>query len=89
MTHISKPINFHRLWLIMMILTLSTYLLGQLDLSGVFVMFILLLTAIAKSVFIMRDFMGLRGVSLVWKRIMYGWLGFVCTAIGVSYLFSI
>jgi len=73
----------------MMFLTLSTYALGDLGFSGVVAVLILLSTAAIKGVFIIRDFMELKGVSLLWRVIMYGWLGTVCLAIAITYFISI
>ena len=73
----------------MLLLTLSTYVLGKLDFSGMAVVLILLVTAIIKAVFIIRDFMELRGVSLLWRVIMYGWLWVICIAILITYIISL
>jgi len=73
----------------MMVLTISTYSIGKLGYGGAIAMLLLLLTAVIKSVFIIRDFMELRGVSLLWRVIMYGWLGITCSAIAISYLISL
>jgi hypothetical protein len=63
--------------------------MGKLGYSGASVMLFLLLTAAIKSVFIIRDFMELRGVSLLWRVIMYGWLLVVCVAIAITYIISL
>lgn len=73
----------------MMLLTLSTYAMGKLNFSGIGVISFLLLTAVIKGVFIIREFMELNGVSPLWRAIMYGWLWTVCLAIAVTYLLSI
>ncbi len=81
--------NIHTIWLVMMFLTLSTYAMGELAFSGVVAVLILLSTAAIKGILIIRDFMELKGVSLLWRVIMYGWLGIVCSAIAVSYIISV
>ena len=73
----------------MILLTLSTYAVGELGYSGVGIVMFVLLAAIIKSCFIIRDFMELKGVSRIWQIIMYGWLGTVCFAISVTYLISL
>lgn len=83
---ISRFYDIHALWLVMLLLTLTTYAMGELGYSGVTVMLFLLATAATKATFIIRDFMGLRGVSLLWRIIMYGWLLVVCVAIAIAYL---
>jgi len=81
--------NIHTIWLVMMLLTLSTYAMGDLGFSGVVAVLFLLSTAAIKGIFIIRDFMELKGVSLLWRVIMYGWLGTVCLAIAITYYISI
>jgi len=88
-TMINKPVNVHTLWIAMLLLTMATYAMGELGFSGAAVMLFLLLTAAVKATFIIRDFMELRGVSLLWRVIMYGWLLIVCTAIAITYIISL
>lgn len=76
------------LWLIMIVLTIFTYMMGMLGLSGTKVVMVLLLTVLIKSTFIIRDFMELRGVALLWRVVMYGWLGIVTVGIAISYVAS-
>ena len=85
----NKFYNIHTLWLAMLLLTLTTYSIGKLGYSGVAVVAFLLLTAAVKATFIIRDFMGLRGVSLIWRIIMYGWLLVVIVSIATAYLVSL
>jgi len=84
-----KVYNIHTIWLLMIVLTLSTYALGKLGYSGVIPVLFLLLTALVKGGLIIRDFMELKDVSLLWRVIMYGWLWIVCIAIAVTYIISI
>ena len=81
--------NIHTVWIVMVLLTLSTYAVGELGFSGVGTMMFVLLAAVIKSCFIIRDFMELKGVSRIWQIIMYGWLGTVCSAISVAYFISL
>ncbi len=69
----------------MMLLTLSTYAVGKLGYSGIPITLLLLVTALIKGSLIIRDFMELKDVSLIWQLIMYGWLWAVCLAVAVSY----
>lgn len=73
----------------MLLLTLSTYLMGKMGFSGAITVFVLLITAIIKATIIIRDFMELRDVSLMWRIIMYGWLWIICLAIAISYLVAL
>lgn len=72
-----------------MALTLSTYFIGEQSYSGVSIVLFLLLTASIKGGLIIRHFMELNGVSLLWQVIMYGWLTTVCFAIALTYMVSI
>ncbi len=85
----NKAYNIHTIWLTMMVLTLTTYAIGKLEYSGMAVMLFLLATATVKAGMIIREFMGLRGVSLLWRVIMYGWLLVVCVAIAIAYIVSL
>ena len=86
---IDKYYNIHSIWLAMLFLTLVTYTMGRLDYSGALVMLFLLSTAAIKATFIIREYMELRGVSLLWRVIMYGWLTVVCVTIGIAYIISL
>ena len=84
----TKSSNLTLLWLVMIVLTFTTYSMAKLGLSGTYVVMFLILTMLIKSTIIIRDFMELRGVSLLWKGIMYGWLGIVTLGIAIAYLAS-
>lgn len=73
----------------MIVLTLLSYGMGKLGFSGLASVLILLLAAVIKGTLIIRDFMELRGVSLLWRVIVYGWLWGVALSIAIIYLFSI
>ncbi len=81
--------NVHTIWLAMLVLTLSTYAMGKMGFSGLGVVLILLATAVIKGFFIIHDFMELKGVSLLWRVIMYGWLWVTTIAIAITYLVSL
>jgi hypothetical protein len=81
--------NIHTLWLAMITLTLSTYILGKLGYSGIIIVSFLLITVIIKGTLIIRDYMELRDVSLLWRVIMYGWLWSTTFALGLIYIFSL
>lgn len=77
--------NIHTIWIALILLTLSTYAMGKLGFSGLPIMIVLLLTAAIKGVLIINDFMELKGVSLLWRAMMYGWLWIVILAIAITY----
>lgn len=82
-------LNIHTIWVLMMLLTLTTYAIGEEGYSGIVAVLFLLLTAVIKGTLIIRDFMELKDVSILWRAIMYGWLWFVCLAIAVAYIISV
>lgn len=82
-------LNIHLVWLIMMALTLLTYAIDTLNYAGFWVAGILLVTTGFKGVLIIRDFMELKGVSFIWRALMYGWLWAIILAIGITYTLSI
>jgi cytochrome c oxidase subunit IV len=86
---IQENINIHTLWLLMVTLTILSYAMGKFGFSGLISVLILLLTAVIKGTLIIRDFMELRGVSLLWQVIMYGWLWGVTLALILIYIFSL
>ncbi len=85
---IQNHINIHSIWLAMVALTILSYALGKFGFSGIVSVLVLLLTAVVKGTLIIRDFMELRDVSLLWRVIMYGWLWGATLAIFIIYLVS-
>ncbi len=83
-----STINIHLIWAVMMLLTLGSYFVGESGSGGVVAMLFLLSAAAVKSVLIIRDFMELRGVSFLWRAIMYGWLVVVISSIAVIYMIT-
>lgn len=79
----------HTVWLAITGLTIWIYLAGESGVSGVPLMLFLFVTTMIKGSLIIREFMGLKGVSLLWRVIMYGWLWTVCFAIAVVYVISL
>ncbi|MCX7545500.1 cytochrome C oxidase subunit IV family protein [Marinicella gelatinilytica] len=82
----NKIYNIHTVWLMLVLLTLLTYGLSYIDANDTVIMLILMVVALTKGVMIIRDYMELKGVSLLWKIIMYGWITVVSLAIVVAYL---
>lgn len=78
----------HFIWLSLIGLTLITYAMSFVELSGVVMVSVLMATAYSKGVLIIREFMALKGVSLIWRLIMYGWLTVVCLAVFLAYFFT-
>ena len=86
---LNKIYNIHTIWLVMMFLTLTTYAMGKFGFGGLPVVLFLLTTATVKAILIIRDYMDLRGVSLLWRVIMYGWLYVVSSSIVITYIISL
>ena len=84
----NKYLNVNRVWFIMVLLTLATYAIGKLGYSGTNAVLFLMAGAIIKSNFIIGDFMEVRGTSLLWRVLMYGWLWLVSLTIVITYLIS-
>jgi len=84
----NKLYNIHSVWIILILLTLFTYALSFLNANNTSIMLVLIITSLIKGIMIIREFMELKGVSLIWKLIMYGWLIFVCLSIFIAYLIS-
>jgi len=84
---IQNKANIHVIWLLMVALTILSYGMGKFGFSGVASVLVLLLTAVIKGTLIIRDFMELRGVSLIWRVMMYGWLWSITLTIFIIYLF--
>ena len=81
--------NANAIWISLLLLTASTYFMGELGYSGATAMLIILIIAAMKGGLIMRNFMGLKSVSLLWRNIMYGWLSIVCVTIAITYIVSL
>lgn len=84
----NKIYNPTTIWIGMLVLTVFTYSMGKLGYSGTIPVMLLILTILIKSTLIIREFMGLRGVSFLWRAIMYGWLWLVTLAIAIIYLMT-
>lgn len=81
--------NIHTIWIVMLILTLLSYAIGESGSGGIVVAIFLLITAFTKGYFIINDFMELRDVSFLWRAIMFGWLWCVSLSLIGIYIFSI
>ncbi|PWB58846.1 MAG: hypothetical protein C3F18_01750 [Nitrosomonadales bacterium] len=75
-----------RVWLALMILTFTTYAIGEAGWSGTAVMLIVLGTAVVKVEMVANYFMGLRRTRWLWRGIMLGWLLLVSSLITIAYL---
>lgn len=82
-----RPCTF--VWLVLMALTLVTLAIGQMGLSGMYVVTFLLVMTFIKGQMVADFFMGLKRVSWRWRIIVLLYLIIVCTMIGAAYWISL
>lgn len=70
------------IWIILILLTLSSAIVGYYELSGLYIVGFVLLTVVIKGQLIIDHFMGLRHVRGLWRLAM---LGFVFVIPGIIY----
>jgi len=76
-------------WLILMALTMSAFIIGKMQLSGLAVVSFILASTFIKGQMVADHFMGLRRVRWVWRMIIAGWLTVVIGMIGFAYWLSL
>ncbi len=82
--HFIRPCTF--VWLILMLLTVATYTIGEAGLGGWTIMLTVLGTAVIKVQMVSNYFMGLRHTRWLWRGIVLGWLLLVTGLITIAYL---
>lgn len=82
--HFIRPCTL--VWLALILLTGSTYAIGEAGLGGTTIMLIVLGTAALKVQMVANYFMGLRRTRWLWRGIVLGWLVLVIGLITVAYL---
>ncbi len=73
-------------WLVLVLLTLLTFAVGEEVTAGRVVMMSVLLISLIKGQLIANYFMGLRHVSWLWRGIILGYFVIVGGMIAVAYL---
>ena len=76
-------------WLILISLTIFAFLVGKLELSGITIVIIILVSTLIKGLMVIDYFMGLHQVRWRWRIMMYVWLLFVIGMIGFAYSLGI
>lgn len=76
-------------WLVMMLLTVTTYAIGEAGMSGTTVVLIVLGIAVIKVQMVANYFMDLRHTRWLWRGIVLGWLLLVTGLIAIAYLTTI
>lgn len=83
-----KSINYFStcIWLVLVALTLLTYVIGEEVAAGKAVMLSVLMIALIKGQLIANYFMGLRQVSWLWRGIILGYFVVVGVMVAIAYL---
>jgi len=72
-------------WLILILLTVFAFVVGKLELGGITIVSIILVSTFIKGLMVIDYFMGLHRVRWRWRIMMYAWLLFVTGMIGFAY----
>ncbi len=76
------------LWSLLVLLTLLTWTVGQIGVSGVPWALALLLSVWLKGHWIINDFMALRQAPRLWRWLLHGWLFLVVGCILLAHWIS-
>ncbi len=76
------------IWIILIILTLSSALVGYFKLSGLYIVSFVLLTVIIKGQMIIDYYMGLKNVRGFWRLAMLGFIFVISAIIYTGYVLS-
>jgi cytochrome c oxidase subunit IV len=82
--HFIRPCTI--IWLVLMLLTVTTYGIGEAGLGGSTIMLTVLGTAALKVQMVANYFMGLRRTRWLWRGIVLGWLVLVTGLIASAFL---
>ncbi|MDP3744192.1 MAG: cytochrome C oxidase subunit IV family protein [Methylotenera sp.] len=74
------------IWLLLIVLTMATFNIGESGLPGKETIFMLLAITMIKSQIVANYFMGLRHVKFFWRGIMFGYFLIVGGLIAIAYL---
>lgn len=77
------------IWLLLVLLTVTTYGIGEAGFDGAAVMLTVLATAAIKVQMVSNYFMGLRHTRWLWRGIVLGWLLLVTGLITIAYLSAV
>ncbi len=76
------------IWIILILLTLSSALVGYFKLSGLYIVGFVLLTVIIKGQMIIDYYMGLKNVRAYWRLAMLGFIFVIPAIIYTGYVLS-
>ena len=88
-TKAQSNLFFTVIWLVLAVLTIMTFSLGEAGMAGKGVMLTLLAITMIKSQLVANYFMGLRRTKFLWRVIMFGYFAIVGGLIAVAYLMSL
>jgi len=77
------------IWLVLMLLTVATYAIGEAGTGGTAMMLTVLGIAVIKVQMVANYFMDLRHTRWLWRGIVLGWLLLVTGLIAIAYLTTI
>jgi len=88
-TKAQSNLFFTVIWLVLAVLTIMTFSLGEAGVAGKGVMLTLLAITMIKSQLVANYFMGLRRTKVLWRAIMFGYFAIVGGLITVAYLMGL
>ena len=88
-TKAQSNLFFTVIWLVLAVLTIMTFSLGEAGMAGKCVMLTLLAITMIKSQLVANYFMGLRRTKFLWRAIMFGYFAIVGGLITVAYLMGL
>ncbi len=87
-TRFTSSTKLTLIWIMLILLTLSSALVGYFQLSGLYIVGFVLLTVFIKGQLIIDHFMGLRHVRGFWRYAMLGFVIVIPTIIYTGYILS-
>jgi cytochrome c oxidase subunit IV len=85
--HFIRPCTY--IWLLLLLLTGTTYVIGEAGLGGLTITLTVLGTAVIKVQMVANYFMGLRHTRWLWRGIVLGWLLLVAGLISFAFLTAV
>lgn len=73
------------IWLFLIAATILAWAIGERGMAGPAIVALLFVLAFVKGSLVILDFMAVRHAPRMWRYVMLGWLGAVCTLIGLAY----
>lgn len=77
------------IWLVLVVLTLMTFMVGELHLGGLGALGLVLTTMLIKGQLVADWFMGLRQAPRLWRLVVTGYLFIIGSAIALAYVLGL